>query len=124
MRISELARRTGVAPSPIRFYEDRDMFSLGQVRRLPNGYRDYTPEAQRRVELILAGRAAGFSLTEMRERMTHWDGMREREKAALLAEQLEVIDGRIAELAHARDTVRAALVALRGSRAVGEVDRQ
>ena len=124
MRISELARRTGVAPSAIRFYEDRDMFSLGQVRRLPNGYRDYTPEAQRRVELILAGRAAGFSLTEMRERMTHWDGMREGEKAALLAEQLEVIDGRIAELAHARDTFRAALVALLGSRAVGGLDRQ
>lgn len=119
MRISELARRTGVAPSAIRFYEDRDMFSPGQINRLANGYRDYAPDAQRRVELILAGRAAGFSLTEMRERMTHWDGMSEGERAALLAEQLEVIDGRIAELAHARDTVTAALVALRGSSAAG-----
>lgn len=114
MRIGELARRTGVAPSAIRFYEERDMFSPGQINRLANGYRDYTPQAQRRVELILAGRAAGFSLTEMRDRMTHWDGMSDEERAVLLEEQLDVIDGRLAELRRARDTVQAALVAFRG----------
>ncbi|MDQ0708721.1 DNA-binding transcriptional MerR regulator [Arthrobacter woluwensis] len=114
MKISELARRTGLAPSAIRFYEDRDMFSPGQVNRLANGYRDYTPQAQRRVELILAGRAAGFSLTQMRDRMTHWETMSDGERAALLEEQLAVIDGRLRELTSARATVREALETLRG----------
>ncbi|MGO4453832.1 MerR family transcriptional regulator [Arthrobacter sp. RAF14] len=121
MRISELARRTGLAPSAIRFYEDRDMFSPGQVNRQANGYRDYTLEAQRRVELILAGRAAGFSLAQMRERMTHWEDMGDDDRAALLEEQLEVIDGRLAELVSARETVRLALETLRGRRCGGDV---
>ncbi|MGX1931615.1 MerR family transcriptional regulator [Microbacterium resistens] len=109
MRISELAQRTGLAPSAIRYYEQQDMFSPGQIARHPNGYRDYGPAAVRRIELIAAGRAAGFSLAQMRTRMRDWDTMGRAQRAALLDEQLRVLDERIAELTRGRDAVRGAL---------------
>lgn len=109
MRIGELARATGVAPSTIRYYEQRDLFSPGQVQRLPNGYRDYTPAACERLELVLAGRAAGFTLHDVRTRLEHWQTMPDTERMALLRDQLEVIDERIAELAGNRRAIAAAL---------------
>ncbi|MDD9154011.1 MerR family transcriptional regulator [Plantibacter flavus] len=112
MRIGELARRTGLATSAIRFYEQRDMFSPGQVERRANGYRDYGPSAVRRLELIQAGRAAGFSLDEMRNRMRDWDSMPVSQRVDLLREQLEVIEERMQELARGRETVRAAIAGL------------
>lgn len=113
MRIGELARLTGLAPSAIRYYEERDMFSPGQVVRRPNGYRDYTPQARRRLELVLAGRAAGFTLEDMRHRMEHWEAMPDAERIALLAEQQERLEERIAALTASRDGVLRALEMLR-----------
>lgn len=113
MRIGELARRTGLAPSAIRYYEERDMFSPGQVVRLPNGYRDYSPGALRRLELVLAGRAAGFTLDDMRHRMEHWEDMTDAERIALLAEQQELLEERIAALTESRDGIVRALGMLR-----------
>ena len=123
MRIGELARLTGLAPSAIRYYEERDMFSPGQVVRLPNGYRDYTPEARRRLELILAGRASGFSLDDMRHRMEHWEDMADAERIALLAEQQELLEERIAALTESRDGIVRALETLRDRGADAERPR-
>ncbi|MDL9937690.1 MerR family transcriptional regulator [Gordonia sp. ABSL1-1] len=113
MRIGELARRTGLAPSAIRYYEDRDMFSPGQIVRLPNGYRDYTDAAQQRIELILAGRAAGFSLDRMRTQMQHWIAMDPGEKSQILSEQLARLDEQIRALERSRAAVASALQGLR-----------
>ncbi|TSI12133.1 MerR family transcriptional regulator [Brevibacterium aurantiacum] len=112
MRISELARLTGLAPSAIRYYEQQDMFSTGQILRQSNGYRDYTSGAQRRLELILAGRVAGFSLVQMRERMRDWDEMTAEQRVVLLEKQLEVIEERIADLQRGRATVCKAITEL------------
>ena len=43
MKIGELARRTGLAASAIRFYESKGL--LNAVSRQENGYRDYPLEA-------------------------------------------------------------------------------
>ncbi len=112
MRIGEVARLTGIAPSAIRFYEQADMFSPGQVARGSNGYRDYSLGALRRLELIHAGRAAGFSLDEMRTRMRDWESMARTERAELLIAQLQVIDERMRELARGRATVSNAIARL------------
>ena len=112
MRIGELARRTGLAPSAIRYYEERDMFSPGQITRLSSGYRDYGMAAQRRLELILAGRAVGLSLVQMRSQMEHWDSMSNVERAAILQGQYAVLQERIAELTHSAEAIATALTAL------------
>lgn len=64
MRIGELAQRTGLAPSRIRFYERIGL--LKAVERQDNGYRSYPEDAVLALKLITSGQRAGFSLDELR----------------------------------------------------------
>lgn len=113
MRISEVARRTGLSPSAIRYYEQEDMFSPGQIERASNGYRVYSPGALRRLGLIQAGRDAGFSLAEMKTRLRNWETLPDDDRVSLLETQLDVIDERIERLTKSRATVHKALEVLR-----------
>ncbi|NML29324.1 MerR family transcriptional regulator [Paraburkholderia antibiotica] len=63
MKIGELAERTGVAASRIRFYE---RIGLLKPERQPNGYRSYSSQAVLVLNLIAAAQQAGFSLDEIR----------------------------------------------------------
>ncbi|KIO35536.1 MerR family transcriptional regulator [Shewanella sp. cp20] len=65
MKIGELSKRTGLATSKIRFYEDIGLLKL--VNRSANGYRTYPPEAEVILNLISNGQKAGFSLDELRK---------------------------------------------------------
>lgn len=67
MRIGELAKISGLAPSRIRFYEASGL--IRSVERKANGYRDYAPETQWVLEIITGAQAAGFSLEEIRQLM-------------------------------------------------------
>ncbi|KWH34487.1 MerR family transcriptional regulator [Burkholderia stagnalis] len=64
MKIGELAARTGLTPSRIRFYERIGL--LTSVERQANGYRTYSPEAVVMLDLITAAQKADFSLDEIR----------------------------------------------------------
>ncbi|HEF5872507.1 TPA: MerR family transcriptional regulator [Burkholderia cenocepacia] len=64
MKIGELAQRTGLAPSRIRFYERIGLLTL--VEREANGYRAYPQEAVTVLDLIAAAQRADFSLDEIR----------------------------------------------------------
>lgn len=64
MRIGELAKITGLAPSRIRFYEASGL--IQSVARKANGYRDYAADAVWVLEMITCAQAAGFSLEEIR----------------------------------------------------------
>lgn len=64
MKIGELAKRTGVAASRIRFYETSGLIQA--VNRKANGYREYPPEALLILEIIIRAQNAGFSLDEIR----------------------------------------------------------
>lgn len=63
MKIGELAQRTGLAASRIRFYEG---IGLLKAERQPNGYRTYSPQAVLVLDLIATAQHAGFSLDEIR----------------------------------------------------------
>lgn len=75
MKIGELARRTGLAPSRIRFYEREGLLQM--VERTANGYRAYPEDAVLVLGLITAAQEAGFSLEELRRllpaNLTDWD---------------------------------------------------
>jgi DNA-binding transcriptional MerR regulator len=64
MKIGELAERTDLAPSRIRFYEKIGL--LKTVNRKANGYRSYPQEAVTVLKLITTAQQAGFSLDELR----------------------------------------------------------
>lgn len=105
MRISEAASAAGTTAKTLRFYEDIGL--LPGIGRTPAGYRDYPEEAVRRAAFIRRSRAAGLSLEQAGALLTVHDAgarpcshVRDR-----LAEQLEAIDARIAELEALRNTL-------------------
>jgi MerR family transcriptional regulator, redox-sensitive transcriptional activator SoxR len=63
LTIGELAARSGVAPSALRFYEDEGLIS---ARRTSGNQRRYARATLRRVALVQAGRAAGIPLGRVR----------------------------------------------------------
>ena len=65
MKIGELAQRTSMAASAIRFYEARGLLKLAS--RQTNGYRDYPEEAVAILTIIRDAQQAGFSLDEIKQ---------------------------------------------------------
>jgi len=59
MKVSELARRAGVAPSAVRFYEEMGVLPL--AARRDNGYREYADESLARLRLVVALRRLGLA---------------------------------------------------------------
>ncbi|MBK6981301.1 MAG: helix-turn-helix domain-containing protein [Betaproteobacteria bacterium] len=98
MDISEVAKRSGVPASALRFYEEKGLIvSTGRsgLRRVfGEGVLD-------RLALIALGRAAGFSLDEIAA-MFAPDGRPRIDRRALAA-KAEEIDGTIRRLAAMRD---------------------
>ncbi len=72
MQIGELARRTGVNPKAIRFYEDIGV--LTKPRRTESGYRVYNEGQVRQIEFILRAKRLGLSLEEIGEIMRLREG--------------------------------------------------
>lgn len=99
--IAEVARRSGVPASTLRFYEEKGLIaSVGRrgARRL------FDPAVLERLALIALGRAAGFSLDEI-ARMFAPDGRPRIERERLTAKADE-LDRRIQRLAAMRDGLR------------------
>ncbi|GIW09166.1 MAG: hypothetical protein KatS3mg061_0223 [Dehalococcoidia bacterium] len=64
LRIGELAKQAGVAPSLLRYYEQQGLVQPGS--RTQAGYRLYGPEALGRIRFIQRAKALGLSLREVR----------------------------------------------------------
>lgn len=98
MKIGELATAAGLKPSAIRFYESSGLLPAG--RRGLNGYRDYGPEALKRLQMIQLAQRLGFGLEQLRPLFAAGD--------ALPQEQvLAGIDARRAEIARLQAELRA-----------------
>lgn len=65
MKIGELARRTGLPTSTIRFYESKGL--LNSVSRQANGYREYPLEAVAVLSVIVNAQQTGFTLEEIKQ---------------------------------------------------------
>lgn len=63
MRIGELARRSGLAASAVRYYEQLGLLPAPQ--RTPSGYRSYADDAEGRVAFIRSAQAVGLTLAEV-----------------------------------------------------------
>lgn len=94
MDISEVAKRTGVPASTLRFYEEKGLIASagrqGLRRRYGEGVLD-------QLALIALGRAAGFSLEEIRAMFS--PGGRPNIDRRLLAAKADEIDRTIRKLA-------------------------
>jgi DNA-binding transcriptional MerR regulator len=99
--IGEVARRSGLPASTLRFYEEKGLIaSIGRhgLRRL------YAPAVLERLALIALGRSAGFALDELAA-MLGADG-RPRIDRRRLAAKADELDRTIRRLTAARDGLR------------------
>ena len=99
--ITEVAKRSGVPASTLRFYEEKGLIaSIGRrgLRRL------FEPGVLERLALIALGRAAGFSLDEI-SLMFAPDG-RPRIDRKMFTAKAEELDRTIRELSAMRDGLR------------------
>ena len=71
--IGEFAKRSGVAASAIRFYEEEGLISS---TRTEGGRRQYRREMLRRVGFIRAAQAVGLNLSEIRSALETLPGQR------------------------------------------------
>jgi DNA-binding transcriptional MerR regulator len=78
MRIGELAQRSGLTASRIRFYETSGL--IDAVERNANGYREYTAEAVVTLDIITEAQKAGFSLQEIRSLLPTKQGTWQQDK--------------------------------------------
>jgi DNA-binding transcriptional MerR regulator len=101
MDIAEVAKRSGVPASTLRFYEDRRLIASTGRRGLR---RQFAPGVLERLSLIALGQAAGFSLDEI-GRMFAPDG-RPRIDRQLLASRAKDLDQTIRGLTALRDGLR------------------
>ncbi|BBR53964.1 MULTISPECIES: MerR family transcriptional regulator [Pseudomonas] len=98
MKIGELAKITGLAPSRIRFYEASGLIQA--VERKANGYRDYDADAVWVLEMITSAQAAGFTLEQIRHLMpVNANGWRHDELLDGLKRKVEEIEALQQQLA-------------------------
>ena len=99
MKIGELASRTGLAASRIRFYEASGLIS---AQRQANGYRRYPEQAVQTLGIISCAQQAGFSLDEIRRLLPQGDsqGLAHAELLASLQRkvgEIEAMQQRLAQ---------------------------
>jgi len=105
MDITEVAKRSGVPASTLRFYEEKGLIaSVGRqgLRRV------FNPDVLERLALVALGRSAGLSLDEI-ARMFAPDG-RPRIDRHVLAAKADELDTTIRKLGAMRDGLRHAAV--------------
>lgn len=70
LRVSQLARRAGVAPSTVRSYERAGV--LPRARRAENGYRVFDDSAVDRLRLVARAKNIGMSLEDIASLAAEW----------------------------------------------------
>jgi DNA-binding transcriptional MerR regulator len=106
LSIGEVARRSGVAATTLRYYEDSGL--LRPPTRVA-GRRRYDQSVMTRLEVIGCCKTAGFSLDEIRMLLTDADPGRPVSRSLAKA-KLSDIDAQMATLRRAREIIEWALV--------------
>lgn len=103
LTIGEVARRSGVAASALRFYEERGLIAS---TRAGSGHRRYARPVLRRIAFIVFAQRIGLSLDEIGAELAKLPGERaptRRDWARLARSWTAKIDRRIAELERLRE---------------------
>jgi MerR family redox-sensitive transcriptional activator SoxR len=103
LTIGEVARRSGVAASALRFYEERGL--IASVRA-GSGHRRFPRSVLRRIAFIVFAQRVGLSLDEVGAELARLPGDRiptEGDWSSLSGTWTARIDDRIAELERLRD---------------------
>lgn len=115
MRIAEVAARTGVPASTLRYYED---LGLLKPARGANGYRLFDAEELERVRFIAAARRLGLPLEGIATLLTTWETQPcarvGAELRPMVADEIDRLDDTILESGVRRDALAAFVTRLDG----------
>ena len=103
--IAEVAERSGLAPSALRYYEQRGLIAPAGRHGLRRAFR---PEVMDRLSLIACARASGFTLAEIARFLAATPD--DTELRAHLAAKADQLETEIARLTRMRDSLRHAAV--------------
>lgn len=124
MKISEVAARSGVPSSTLRYYERLGILA---ARRSPNGYRDFDESHLERLDFIASAKRLGLELPEIRHLLDLADeGTCTGVKAAmqpLLAEQIAAVERQLRVLTQLQEQLRGAQVHVDGCPDIDEACR-
>jgi DNA-binding transcriptional MerR regulator len=90
MRVGELAKRSGISASTLRYYEKLGL--LRRASRNASGYREYTKEALDQLALIQRAKELGFSLREIRALLARPRGASREAVLAAVASKLTELE--------------------------------
>jgi DNA-binding transcriptional MerR regulator len=116
LRISEVAERTGVPATTLRYYEDIGL--IGPALRSANGYRTYDERDLERLAVITRAKKLDISLEDVRDLVAAWEsdecGTVQHSLSGIVAARLEETRGRIADLTGLADQLEQARERLSG----------
>jgi len=105
LTIGELARRTGLAVSAIRFYEEKGLVAPHRTR---GGQRRFLRSDIRRLSFAMIAQGLGLSLPEIAaelDRLPQGRAPNAKDWAAISSKMKDRLDARIAELERTRDVL-------------------
>jgi DNA-binding transcriptional MerR regulator len=110
VQIGELAKRSGLAPSRIRFYEEEGLL---RPTRQANGYRTYSPNALVTLNIIISAQRAGFTLDEISSLLpSKGAGWRHDELLSALHKKIEDIKAMQKRLSRIRGEIESLIASI------------
>src|SRR3954452_24629706 len=109
MTVGEVARRSGVASSALRFYEDRGLI---RSERAGSGHRRYPRAVLRRIAFIVFAQKIGLTLEEIGAEREELPANRTPDRAdwtRISSRWTRRVDDRIVELQRLRDSLNACI---------------
>ncbi len=103
MTISHVSKRSGVASSALRYYEERGLITS---ERSGSGHRRYPRSTLRRIAFIVFAQRIGLSLNEIKDELDKLPTHRiptQKDWSLLSKKWLTQVDARMAELQKLRD---------------------
>lgn len=102
MNISQAAKRSGLPPKTIRYYEDIGL--VDPPRRRDNGYRDYASRDVHMLRFLHRARDLGFSVADCRMLLSLYtdSGRHSADVKAIALNRIAEIDRKITELGEMR----------------------
>jgi len=115
LKIGELARRAGVTPKAIRFYERKRI--LPTAKRAPNGYRLYSDDAVEMLRFVKQASGLGLTLAEIKDIIAIRQGGRPpcTHVHRLLRDKAVELDRKLRDLLDVRRRIRRSLSAWKSS---------
>jgi DNA-binding transcriptional MerR regulator len=124
LRIAEVAERTGVPATTLRYYEDIGL--LAPAQRSGNGYRSYSERDVERLRFVTRAKQLDIGLDDLRELVRAWDGEDcagvQGRMAEVVSARLRDAQDRLAELAELTGQLQSAVTRLAAPPRAGACD--